>query len=340
MSKENSVAAAAAGEVKQEQPTTTETPSQETKTTETAPEEVSVDSIYQELLAKSKPVETPTEEKQETDPKAEEKKDPPKTEEEKQVDKKLAPKFAALDKREAKVRELEKSLDEKVKGLESREAAAVAKAKQLDDFWEAFKKNPGQALIDNGIDAQDFVQSLALGKEVPAKAKPVNEEELEAKILAKIKAKQDEENKEKTESQKQKEEASIKAYKANVQKFLNEKKDDFELLHLMLGDAAKDEIYEYARIKYERDGEDVSFEEAAKVLEAHLEGNLTKSKKFATKVAKSDTQATTTPSNTKPVEESKTLTGNANAGGTRNDREETYDELVNRIAAELKTQSK
>lgn len=220
-----------------------------------------------------------------------------KEEKEAKEDPKMASKFAALAKREQKVRMQETALKEK-----------LAKISEYEMNDKLFNENPLEWLSKKGVTFDKLTQ-LALndGKKPPE----MQIKELEERLDRERREREERE----TEAAKKRVEAQRQEFFEGVTGFLKENPDRFELC-LAEGDGVPELIFEVMNVHKEKTGRILPLEQAAEAVEKHFESLLdekfVKLNKLKSKFVKEEKPAATT--GTQPVtatvekKESPTLT--------------------------------
>jgi len=202
-------------------------------------------------------------------------------------DEKTSPKLLVLMNREKQARAAEaQAKAERQAALQEREALAE-KLKRIEEF-ETVKTNPKKALELLGIDYNELTQSMLAEGEVPAS---VQIRRLEEK-LTKYEQAQEAKEKERLESEQKRAEASaqatVKSFKSEIGKFLDEKKDRYELISFESQENREDLIYELIEAHYQNTidpetgvGKIMSIEEACDKAEQKFEEKYSKAKELS-----------------------------------------------------------
>jgi hypothetical protein len=189
---------------------------------------------------------------------------PPAKAEEKPVETEVAPKFAALAKKE-------KAIFEKDKALKAREAALAekeGKLKVITDRKAEYLKNPGAVLEDAGITLEQLVQHLANGT-VPQKSviEALTEE------VQGLKSATAAEKEAAAKANKDAEEAELVAQEAqaklDIKELVEKGGEKFELTAAK-GEEGQALIWEALRLSYTQHKKEISYEEAATIVENYL----------------------------------------------------------------------
>jgi len=225
----------------------------------------------------------------------------------------LAPKFAALTRKQKEIRAYEQSVRAKEAELNKRLAELEGKSKdtegKLKTFEQAFKENPLKALKERGITMEQLIE-MQMNDENPTvdmKMKRL-QEEIESKALSKIEELEKKLREKEEMEANQRYEQAVNGYKAEIGNFVKQNADTYELI---AANGATDLMFEVAENFYQQNKTVPDIKEVADAVEAHLEEEAKKIfelKKFkqtsqpkpqATKTAPtlSNTSAANVPSN-------------------------------------------
>lgn len=224
----------------------------------------------------------------------------------------LAPKFAALTRKEKMVRaEAARVAAERAeiqKMREEYESKSKASQESESAFIQKLKANPLKALKEHGYDFEKLME-MQLNDENPTPQMQMQmlEEKLRAEMEEKYgKLTETLKEKETREAQEQYDRA-VNGYKAQITDFVTQNADTYELI---LNNAATDLLYETAEEYWKQYGEVPDNKKIADAVEAHLEeqaNQIFKLKKFQKLQPKTepkaiDTKAAPTLSNTLSAE--------------------------------------
>lgn len=208
----------------------------------------------------------------------------PETKAEKPKDDFLAPKFAALTRKEKQIREYERSLRAKEAELQSKFAEYESKSKATQEsesqLLASLKKNPLKFMAEHGLTYEQLTE-MQLNEQNPTPAMEMQKlrEELREELLKEIGGvKETLKEKEEREAKEQFARAES-AYKSELSDFV---KNNAETYELILANDAFELMYETAHAYYQQSVKDYeaglikapkvpSHEELAKAVEAHLE---------------------------------------------------------------------
>lgn len=185
----------------------------------------------------------------------------------------LAPKFAALTRKEKAIRQYEAQVKAKEAELQKRLAEIEGKSKEIEgsqkSFEEQFKANPLKALKERGITLEQLME-MQLNDENPTVDMKLErmKQELESKALSEVEQlKKMLKEKEEAEAQ-MKYEKAVEGYKNELANFVKANADTYELI---VANNATDLMFEVAKEYYDSTGKTLEIEEVAKAVEAHLE---------------------------------------------------------------------
>jgi hypothetical protein len=224
----------------------------------------------------------------------------------------LAPKFAALTRKEKQIREYERSLKAKETELQAKFADYETKSKSTanneSQLLAKLKSNPLKFMTEHGLTFEQLTE-MQLNNE-----NPTTEMQM-AQMRADLEAKMEEKYSKLNESLRQKEEREEReaveraetGFKSSLNEFVSANPEKYELI---TANAATELMFDTAKAFYEETKRVPSFEEIADAVEAHLEEQATalfKLKKFQklqpqTAPKPSTTQAAPTLSNTLAAE--------------------------------------
>ncbi len=184
----------------------------------------------------------------------------------------LAPKFAALTRKERDIQRREKE-------LETKEAEIRESAKRKAS------ENPLEALKEMGLSYDQITDYLL------KQGKPDNERKL-AKVEEEMENWKKEQQQREANAQRQREETAIASFKQDIKKFVSENAETFGLVS---ESQSHELVYSTIDAIYAKTGKLVPIEEATKLVEAHLEAEVDKIasyKKVQQRLAKKPSQET------------------------------------------------
>jgi hypothetical protein len=188
-------------------------------------------------------------------------------------------KFALLAKREKAIVRRQQEIKAREEGLSPREQ----ELKQYEELVQQSKKNPLGLLKKLGWDYQ-MLTDLVLNEEKPTPELEIRSVKQEIEDLRKEREQERQSILQKqAEAQKAEYEEKISAFKDEITDFVKSKADDFEFINQY---GQFDLIYETIEAGFHQNGKMMSIEEAARLVESHLESEVekvTKTKKFQTK---------------------------------------------------------
>jgi hypothetical protein len=185
----------------------------------------------------------------------------------------LAPKFAALTRKEKLIKQQESALKAREAELTKRLAELEGKASENDSkvksFEQQFKENPIKALKERGISMEQLIE-MQLNDENPTvdmKLKRM-QEELESKALSRVeelekKLKAKEELEAKTAYDK-----AVDGYKSELSSYIEKNADAYELI---AANGATDLMFQVAEEFYKNTKRVPDIKEVADAVESHLE---------------------------------------------------------------------
>ena len=199
----------------------------------------------------------------------------------------LAPKFAALTRKEKQVRAMEQQIKQREAEVAQKLAEIEERSKKNSEanstFESEFKKNPLKTMEKYGI-TFDQLTEMQLNEQNPTP------EMLMRQMEEKLRAEMEEKYGKLSESLKQKEEreakeryeAAVSSYKQELSTFVEQNAETYELIAT---NNATDLMFETAEAFYQQTGKVPDHEELAKAVEEHLEEQakqILKLKKFQT----------------------------------------------------------
>lgn len=197
----------------------------------------------------------------------------------------LAPKFAALTRKEKLVRQQEAQIKAREAAIAAKEAELESKSKSTQSteagLLAEMKANPLKFMSKHGLTFEQLMQ-MQMNDE-----NPTPEMQLQA-VEAKLRAEMEEKYGKLTETLKEKEEreatakyeAAVSTYKQELTQFVSQNADTYELI---VANGATELMFETAEAFYQETGKVPDNEELAKAVEAHLEeqaNQIFKLKKF------------------------------------------------------------
>jgi hypothetical protein len=246
----------------------------------------------------------------------------------KKTDDFLAPKFAALSKKEKQIRQTEAALKAREAELSKRlaeiEGSKTETESKLKSFEQQFKENPLKALKERGITMEQLIE-MQMNDENPTvdmKLKRM-QEEMESKALARVeelerKLKEKEENEAKSQYDK-----AVESYKKELSSFAQQNAETYELI---VANEATDLMFQVADEYYRNTKRVPDIKEVADAVEAHLEEEARKI--FELKKFKQASPQKATPNKTAPTL-SNTSAANVPSNGERKlSREESLREAA------------
>jgi hypothetical protein len=216
---------------------------------------------------------------------------PPTPEEVKPKEDFLAPKFAALTRKEKQIREMERTLKAQQSEVDKMRAEWETKSKSSQDseaqLLSKIKSNPLKALSELGITYEQLIE-MQMNDQNPTPQMLMDQ------MKAELKAEMEEKYGKLTGSLKEKEEREAKqvfenavnGYKSELTEYV---KNNAETYELIVANNATELMFETAEQFYKQTGKVPSNEELAKAVEEHLEeqaNEILKLKKFQSKLAK------------------------------------------------------
>ncbi len=245
----------------------------------------------------------------------------------------LAPKFAALTRKEKAIRAQESAIRAREADLNKRmaelEARSNTEKQNVSTFETEFKKNPLKTMQKYGV-TFDQLTEMQLNEQNPTTEMMIE------RLRAELDEKYSKELNGVKESLKEKEErqaaeayqAAVESYKTEINQFIGQNPDAYELI---VANGATDLMFETAEVYYQTTGKVPSLEEVAQAVESHLEeeaNKIFKLKKFQT--AKPEASTAVKPAQTAPTL-SNTLAAQVPKSGTK----QLSDEQSKREAAKL-----
>jgi hypothetical protein len=228
---------------------------------------------------------------------------PEKAEESKKEDF-LAPKFAALSRKEKQIREMEKAIKTQQAEVEKMRQEWESKSKSTQEsesqLLQKLKKNPLKALQELGYDF-DKLTEMQINEQNPTPQMLIEQikEELRAEIQKEVGGVKENLKEKEIQEAKERHEAAVNGYKSELQEFVSQASDKYELI---LANDATDLMFETAEAYYQQTGKVPSHEEVADAVEEHLEERakeILKLKKFQTaqkpEASKAEQPAKTAP---------------------------------------------
>lgn len=203
----------------------------------------------------------------------------------------LAPKFAALTRKEKEIRAEAARIKAEREQIEQMRAEYESKSKSSVDaetsFKEKLRKNPLKTLSELGLTYEQLTE-MQLNDQNPTPQMLMDQmrAELEAKMEEKY-GKLTEGLKEKEEREaKEQYEAAVNGYKSELTQFIRQNSDTYELI---VANNATELMFDTAQQFYKQTGKVPNNEELAKAVEEHLEeqaNEILKLKKFQSKLNK------------------------------------------------------
>lgn len=202
----------------------------------------------------------------------------PKAEPPKKTDDFLAPKFAALTRKERQVREMERSIKQKEAEIAQKLAEFEEKSKsaqaQESALLAEMRKNPLRFMEKHGL-TFDQLTEMQLNAQNPTP------EMLMEQMRAELKAEMEEKYGKLTESLAEKEkreaqeryDAAVNGYKSEIQEFVTKNAETYELI---VANGATDLMFETAEAFYKQTGQVPDLERVAQAVEKHLEDEANK----------------------------------------------------------------
>lgn len=244
----------------------------------------------------------------------------------------LAPKFAALTRKEKQLREMEKSfktreaeIEKRMKEIEERSKSASSTSQSAA---EALKANPLKFMRDNGLTLDQLVQ-MQLNDENPTMDMKFDryKQELESKTTKEIEQlKQSLKEKEEKEAQ-ARYDAAVENYKQEVQAFIGQNADTYELIS---ANNAHNLVFEVAEQYFNDTQKVLDMKAAADAVEAHLYDEASKIMKL-----KKFQQTSQTPGAKPAAETAPTLSNTQASEVPKNGSQRLSDEESKREAAKL-----
>ncbi len=203
----------------------------------------------------------------------------------------LAPKFAALTRKEKQVRAMEQSVKQQMAEIERMRADFEGKSKstaaQEAQLLNELKANPLKFMEKHGLSFDQLTQ-MQLNEQNPTTEMMIARmrEELKAEMGGEIESvKKSLKDKEELAA-KQQYEAAVTGYKTELTEFVKQNADTYELI---VANGATELMFETAEAYYAQTGKVPNNEELAKAVEEHLEERareILKLKKFQPQTAK------------------------------------------------------
>lgn len=230
----------------------------------------------------------------------------------------VSAKFAALT-REAK----------KIQKDKAEAQTIIDNAKKLQTAMDEYKDDPEKLLAAAGWTTETYLEKITKGKTPLSVVQKQDKSEAEKRIE---RLEQELDNNKKIQEQKEFQ-ADLTTFKRGVTDMVKTKSDDFELLN-QLEDPAQD-IFEYIYLKKDKEGVEVSPEDAAAAIEAYLQGDadeklnkLSKTKKYKSRFTNEPEAPASDKKNEPTVKGSKTLSAEIPLAPTTSGKPLSYEESL------------
>lgn len=261
----------------------------------------------------------------------------PKIEVPKKEDDFLAPKFAALTRKEKEIRARENAIKAQQSELEKMRSEWESKSKsateQESQLLSELKKNPLKFMEKHGLTFEQLTD-MQLNEQNPTPQMLMDQmrAELEAKMEEKY-GKLTETLKEKEEREvRERYEAAVNSYKSEINQFMTQNADTYELI---AANGATDLMFETAEAYYAETGKVPDLKEVANAVEQHLEeqaNQIFKLKKFQKLQPPQNSEAN--PAG-KPAQTAPTLSNTLSAEVPKSGAKFMSDEESKKAAAKL-----
>jgi hypothetical protein len=185
--------------------------------------------------------------------------------EEKPKEDEFASKFAALSRREKELRQREADIEARISELEER----AKKYEGYEDLDERIRNKPFEVLGEKGIDFETLAKMALEGNGEPTTEMQIQRlrEDMENKYMKEVENLRKELEEKEKQAEEQKYNEVIEDYKYELNEFIDQNSENYELIKLQ---GASDLVYEVVEEHYNETGRILSNEEACEHVENYL----------------------------------------------------------------------
>lgn len=185
----------------------------------------------------------------------------------------LAPKFAALTKKQKEIRAAEQALKAKEAELQKRLQELEGKSSETEgkikSFEQQFKENPLKALRDRGITMEQLIE-MQMNDENPTVDMRLKrlQEELEAKTVGRVAELEKKLAEKEAKEQQEQYDKAVNGYKSELSNYVKQNAEAYELI---AANNATDLMFEVAEQFYKETNTVPDIKQVADAVEQHLE---------------------------------------------------------------------